>query len=97
MLSCQNYLTKRYSGKWTYIEHAFQSWALDPCNSFGIHMAAFNPKPWFKQPAGIEFNLKEKIIPYFVEIDKDTPKFLPKAFTSDNKEGIFMKMHFLFI
>jgi hypothetical protein len=47
----QNYLTKRYSGKWTYIEFAFQSWGLDPCNSFGIHMAAFNPKPWFKQPA----------------------------------------------
>ena len=85
----QNYLTKRYSGKWTYIEHGFQSWALDPCNAFGIHMAAFNPKPWFKQPAGIEFNLKEKIIPYFVEIDKDIPKFLPKAFISDNKEGIF--------
>lgn len=47
----QNYLTKRYSGKWNYIEFAFQSWGLDPCNSFGIHMAAFNPKPWFKQPA----------------------------------------------
>ena len=46
----QNYLTKRYSGKWNYIEFAFQSWSLDPCNSFGIHMAAFNPKPWFKQP-----------------------------------------------
>jgi len=85
----QNYLTKRYSGKWHYIEHAFQSWALDPCNAFGIHMAAFNPKPWFKQPAGIEFNLKEKIIPYFVEIDKDIPNFLPKAFTSENKDGIF--------
>jgi thiol-disulfide isomerase/thioredoxin len=52
-------------------------------------MAAFNPKPWFKQPAGIEFNLKGKIIPYFVDIDKDIPKFLPKAFTSENKDGIF--------
>ena len=30
----QNYLTKRYSGKWHYIEFAFQSWALDPCNAF---------------------------------------------------------------
>ena len=85
----QNYLTKRFSGKWHYIEHAFQSWTLDPCNAFGIHMAAFNPKPWFKQPAGIEFNLKEKIIPYFVDIDKDIPNFLPKAFTSENKDGIF--------
>ena len=26
----QNYLTKRYSGKWTFIEFAFQSWSLDP-------------------------------------------------------------------
>ena len=60
----QNYLTKRYSGKWTFIEFAFQSWSLDPCNSFGIHMAAFNPKPWFKQPAGTEVKLKEKPKPY---------------------------------
>jgi hypothetical protein len=52
-------------------------------------MAAFNPKPWFKQPAGIEFNLKSKIIPYFVEIDKDIPNFLPKTFTSENKDGIY--------
>jgi len=60
----QNYLTKRYSGKWTFIEFAFQSWTLDPCNSFGIHMAAFNPKPWFKQPAGAEVKLTEKPKPY---------------------------------
>ena len=31
----QNYLTKRYSGKWHYIEFAFASWSLDPCNSMG--------------------------------------------------------------
>ena len=56
----QNYLTKRFSGKWSYIEFAFQSWSLDPCNSFGIHMAAFNPKPWFKQPAKGLLISKEK-------------------------------------
>ncbi len=57
----QNYLTKRYSGKWKYIEFAFQSWSLDPCNSFGIHMAAFNPKPWFKQPTkGLVVGTKDK-------------------------------------
>ena len=57
----QNYLTKRYSGNWNYIEFAFQSWSLDPCNSFGIHMAAFNPKPWFKQPSkGLIVSKKEK-------------------------------------
>ncbi len=66
----QNYLTKRYSGKWTFIEFAFQSWSLDPCNSFGIHMAAFNPKPWFKQPAGTEVVLKDKPKPY-VKLFKD--------------------------
>lgn len=66
----QNYLTKRYSGKWTFIEFAFQSWSLDPCNSFGIHMAAFNPKPWFKQPAGTEVSLKNKPKPY-VKLFKD--------------------------
>uniref|UniRef100_A0A6C0L188 Thioredoxin domain-containing protein n=1 Tax=viral metagenome TaxID=1070528 RepID=A0A6C0L188_9ZZZZ len=59
----QNYLTKRYSGKWNYIEFAFQSWSRDPCNSFGIHMAAFNPKPWFKQPAGTKIKMN-KIEPY---------------------------------
>jgi len=63
----QNYLTKRYSGKWTFIEFAFQSWTLDPCNSFGIHMAAFNPKPWFKQPAGLNFVSKTKPVDYIFE------------------------------
>ena len=67
----QNYLTKRYSGKWTFIEFAFQSWSLDPCNSFGIHMAAFNPKPWFKQPAGTEVQLSEKPEPYVKLFGKD--------------------------
>ena len=55
----QNYLTKHFSGKWKYIEFAFQSWSRDPCNSFGIHMAAFNPKPWFKQPAGTKVDFKK--------------------------------------
>ena len=70
----QNYLTKRYSGKWNYIEFAFQSWGLDPCNSFGIHMAAFNPKPWFKQPAKGLLVADKKSQPYIIEgenIDKD--------------------------
>ena len=26
---------------------------------FGIHMAAFNPKPWFKQPAGIKVSINK--------------------------------------
>ena len=56
----QNYLTKRFSGKWTFIEFAFQSWSLDPCNSFGIHMAGFNPKPWFKQPCGLSIKTYKK-------------------------------------
>ena len=60
----QNYLTKRYSGKWNYIEYAFQSWSLDPCNSFGIHMAAFNPKPWFKQPSKGLVVGKKELTPY---------------------------------
>ena len=80
----QNYLTKRYSGKWTFIEFAFQSWTLDPCNSFGIHMAAFNPKPWFKQPAGTSIQLSKKPQPYvklFEEEDEDIlmPVDIPKA------------------
>ena len=80
----QNYLTKRYSGKWTFIEFAFQSWTLDPCNSFGIHMAAFNPKPWFKQPAGTEVKLLEKPKQYVKMFDDDDddivmPVDIPKA------------------
>ncbi len=66
----QNYLTKRYSGKWTFIEFAFQSWSRDPCNSFGIHMAAFNPKPWFKQPIGTIIKTNEKYQPYLKEWNK---------------------------
>ena len=80
----QNYLTKRYSGKWTFIEFAFQSWSLDPCNSFGIHMAAFNPKPWFKQPAGTSVELKDRPKPYvkmFGEENEDLqqPVEIPQA------------------
>ena len=65
----QNYLTKRFSGKWKFIEFAFQSWSRDPCNSFGIHMAAFNPKPWFKQPAGTKISINKKYNPYSDEWD----------------------------
>ena len=63
----QNYLTKHFSGKWKYIEFAFQSWSRDPCNSFGIHMAAFNPKPWFKQPIGTKISINKKYNPYSEE------------------------------
>ena len=85
----QNYLTKRYSGKWTYIEFAFQSWTLDPCNSFGIHMAAFNPKPWFKQPIGSEIKIKSKQIPYVSEDMLDTFSELPKAFVNAELDNYY--------
>ena len=52
------------------IEFAFQSWSRDPCNSFGIHMAAFNPKPWFKQPIGTIIKTDEKYQPYLKAWDK---------------------------
>lgn len=82
----QNYLTKRYSGKWTYIEYAFQSWSLDPCNSFGIHMAAFNPKPWFKQPANVKVKLAKNYTPYFDNKTKDIfVSEIPKAITQDDE------------
>jgi len=86
----QNYLTKRYSGKWTYIEFAFQSWTLDPCNSFGIHMAAFNPKPWFKQPVGSKLNIKksEITVPY-LDIDDFEELDLPKAFISEKTNNYY--------
>ena len=82
----QNYLTKRYSGKWTYIEYSFQSWSLDPCNSFGIHMAAFNPKPWFKQPANISVKLSENYTPYYHNKIEDVfVSEIPKAVASDDE------------
>ena len=81
----QNYLTKRYSGKWTYIEYAFQSWTLDPCNSFGIHMAAFNPKPWFKQPANTEVKMRDSPQPYFYEnLSEIFVSEIPKAVTPED-------------
>tara|TARA_B100001094_G_C18184758_1_gene803059 strand:- start:266 stop:2881 length:2616 start_codon:yes stop_codon:yes gene_type:complete len=86
----QNYLTKRFSGKWKYIEFAFQSWGLDPCNSFGIHMAAFNPKPWFKQPIGTTVKVKDKYDPYNKK-KKDKKMVLPLALDttkSKNYENI---------
>ena len=83
----QNYLTKRYSGKWNYIEFAFQSWALDPCNSFGIHMAAFNPKPWFKQPAkGMLITDEDVIGPYVTKGRKKSDLAIASAAREgDNK------------
>ena len=82
----QNYLTKRYSGKWTYIEFAFQSWALDPCNSFGIHMAAFNPKPWFKQPIAGKINVSDKYNPYLKD-KKTKKKNVPITLKEDSKQN----------
>ena len=92
----QNYLTKRYSGKWTYIEFAFQSWALDPCNAFGIHMAAFNPKPWFKQPKAGSIEIKKKYLPYV----KDTPidfKRLPIALKEDDPTRNYMNITYSYV
>ena len=82
----QNYLTKRYSGKWNFIEFAFQSWSRDPCNSFGIHMAAFNPKPWFKQPIGTVLKTDEKYQPYLKEWNKKEVRF-PLAIKDDSGEN----------
>tara|TARA_Y100001935_G_scaffold200908_1_gene169265 strand:- start:4145 stop:6289 length:2145 start_codon:yes stop_codon:yes gene_type:complete len=82
----QNYLTKRYSGKWKFIEFAFQSWSRDPCNSFGIHMAAFNPKPWFKQPIGTAIKTDEKYQPYLKAWDKKNVRF-PLAVTDNSGEN----------
>tara|TARA_Y100000817_G_scaffold260009_1_gene214087 strand:+ start:528 stop:2702 length:2175 start_codon:yes stop_codon:yes gene_type:complete len=85
----QNYLTKRYSGKWTYVEYSFQSWSLDPCNSFGIHMAAFNPKPWFKQPANSSVKLNKNAIPYFnKELNDIFVSEIPKAVTPEDESLI---------
>ena len=79
----QNYLTKRFSGNWHYIEFAFQSWALDPCNAFGIHMAAFNPKPWFKQPKSGAIKISKKYSPYVKDYKKEVR--LPIALKEDSK------------
>ncbi len=82
----QNYLTKRFSGKWNYIEFAFQSWSRDPCNSFGIHMAAFNPKPWFKQPCGSIISINKKYNPYSDEWDKKKIR-IPVAIKENTKSS----------
>ena len=82
----QNYLTKRYSGKWKFIEFSFQSWTLDPCNSFGIHMAAFNPKPWFKQPIGVNIKLNQKFLPYIEQWKKKGIK-IPVTLKENSKEN----------
>ena len=82
----QNYLTKRYSGSWKFIEFAFQSWTLDPCNSFGIHMAAFNPKPWFKQPIGVTIKLNHKFLPYIEQWRKKDVK-IPVTLKENSKEN----------
>jgi len=82
----QNYLTKRYSGTWNYIEFAFQSWALDPCNSFGIHMAAFNPKPWFKQPIAGKLEIKESYNPYATKRSKKNIR-IPITVKEDSKQN----------
>ena len=80
----QNYLTKHFSGKWKYIEFAFQSWSRDPCNSFGIHMAAFNPKPWFKQPIGTKISINKKYNPYSEEWN-DKKVRIPIALKENSK------------
>ena len=46
-------------------------------------MAAFNPKPWFKQPAGNEIKLKNKPMPYVQFFEDPTiqaPVGIPNTF-----------------
>ena len=90
----QNYLTKRYSGEWTFVEFAFQSWSLDPCNSFGIHMAAFNPKPWFKQPIGGEIALNDRPRQYYGDRDDELwmNRQLPLAVMKGNLDKTYQNI-----
>lgn len=46
----QNYLTKRWSGRWHVIDWGYAMWQKDANISFGVHMAGFEgKKPWMAQ------------------------------------------------
>ena len=47
----QNYLTKKFSGKWSSVDLGFSTWLLDINNSFGFTFAGFVVKPWEIQSA----------------------------------------------
>ena len=47
----QNYLTKRFSGKWKSVDLGFSSWLIDIENCFGFTFAGFVVKPWEVQSA----------------------------------------------
>ena len=42
----QNYLTKKFSGKWTSIDMGFSSWMIEMDHCFGFTFAGFVVKPW---------------------------------------------------
>jgi hypothetical protein len=47
----QNYLTKRFSGKWKSVDLGFSTWLIDIENCFGFTFAGFVVKPWEVQSA----------------------------------------------
>ena len=51
-------------------------------------MAAFNPKPWFKQPADSEVKIKEDFTPYHTRKNKEmfADSDVAKALALDNEE-----------
>ena len=58
----QNYLTKRWSGKWHLIDWGYATWQIDADLAFGIHMAGHEgKKPWMSQPINYYmYNQEEK-------------------------------------
>ena len=59
-------------------------------------MAAFNPKPWFKQPVGSELKIKNKnlIIPYITEDMVESFSDLPKAFVADKSDNYYKNISY---
>ena len=50
-------------------------------------MAAFNPKPWFKQPVGTKLSIQNKSMEPYAQIDDDFVSDIPKAFIIEDENS----------
>lgn len=85
----QNYLTQKFSGKWTSIDLGFCTWLLDLQSCFGFTFAGFQIKPW-----GIQSLYHRYSINPYAEFSKSNNKMTNKSLGFSMLNNLICKMIF---
>lgn len=83
----QNYLTKRFSGKWHSVDMSYSTWLIDTDKSFGFTFAGWVVKPWLNQSMGHAYSKNMTSI-----WSKTHNKHTQKSYSMQILNNLFCKM-----